>query len=239
MKIICAGLGKTGTQSLTKALRILGYTARDYQYHKYTNIDEWIGLYYGGEEPDYASMYEDVDAVVGLPTSFWYEEILKVFPEAKVILTVRWDGEDGWVKSWAREDELLHNPGFLKRAFIRWKNPKGWLFMDALGFSAYGTVTSASRILAKKKYREHNERVQAVIPKEKLLVFNVKEGWKPLCEFLGCEEPDQEFPRANVGSTLNRQLVARQFPVIVNLLLMMLAVLALLVSIVLFKSWYL
>ena len=109
--------------------------------------------------------------------------------------------------------------------------------MDAIGFSTYGTVTSASTILAKKKYREHNERVQAVIPKEKLLVFNVKEGWKPLCEFLGCEEPDQEFPRANVGSTVNRQLMARQFPV--NLLLMMLAVLALLVSIVLFKSWYL
>ena len=231
MKIICAGLSKTGTSSLTEAIQILGYTVRDYQQHKYKDTDEWLGLYYRGEEPDYASLYENVDAVIGLPTSFWYEEISKVFPEAKVVLTVRWDGEDGWVKSWARENAVLHNPGFFKRLLIRSINPKGWLFMDAIGFSTYGTVTSTSTILAKKKYREHNERVQAVIPKEKLLIFNVKQGWKPLCEFLGCEVPEQEFPRANVGSTLNQQLMARQLPIDVNLLLIILAALALLVGI--------
>ncbi|XP_078361787.1 uncharacterized protein LOC144646134 [Oculina patagonica] len=239
MKVICAGLSKTGTQSLAKALRILGHTVRDYQHHKYTDTDEWIGLYYDGKEPDYASMYEHVDAVIGLPTSFWYEEILKVFPEAKVILTVRWDGEDGWVKSWASDTALLFNPGFLKRLFARSRHPKRWMFMDAMCFSTYGTVTSTSTVLAKKKYREHNERVQAVIPKEKLLVYNVKQGWKPLCEFLGCEIPDQEFPRANVGSSVNHQLMASQFPVNVNLLLTILAVLALLGSIFLYKLWYL
>jgi hypothetical protein len=52
----------------------------------------------------------------------------------------------------------------------------------------------------KSVYREHNERVRAVIPRDKLLVINVKQGWKPLCEFLGVEVPDVPFPRANVNS---------------------------------------
>jgi hypothetical protein len=52
----------------------------------------------------------------------------------------------------------------------------------------------------KSVYREHNERVRAVIPRDKLLVFNVKQGWEPLCEFLGVEVPDVPFPRANVNS---------------------------------------
>ena len=65
--------------------------------------------------------------------------------------------------------------------------------------AAYGSLCSESTVLFKKKYREHNERVQAIIPKEKLLMYNVKQGWKPLCEFLGCEIPEREFPRENVG----------------------------------------
>ena len=68
-----------------------------------------------------------------------------------------------------------------------------------IDMAAYGSLCSESTVLFKKKYREHNERVQAIIPKEKLLMYNVKQGWKPLCEFLGCEIPEREFPRENVG----------------------------------------
>ena len=236
MKVICAGFSKTGTSSLAKALQILGYTVRDHQHHRYNDTDEWLGLYYRGEEPDYASLYENVDAVIGLPASSWYEEISKVFPEAKVVLTVRWDGEDGWVKSWAREAEFIFNPGFLKRLLIRSINRKEWLFMDAICLASFGTITPTSTVLAKKKYREHNERVQAVIPKEKLLIYNLKQGWKPLCEFLGCDVPDQEYPWMNVDMGLNRQRMARQFSVDAKLLLLILGFLALLVSIFL---WYL
>ena len=50
-----------------------------------------------------------------------------------------------------------------------------------------------------EKYREYNERVQTVIPKERLLVYNVKQGWEPLCMFLGCEVPQESFPWVNRG----------------------------------------
>ena len=67
-----------------------------------------------------------------------------------------------------------------------------------------------NRGLVKKKYREHNERVKAAIPEERLLVFNVKQGWKPLCEFLGCEIPEEDFPWLNAGQTLNSQKLAQR-----------------------------
>ena len=46
-------------------------------------------------------------------------------------------------------------------------------------------------------FNRHNEEVKRRVPKERLLVYEVKEGWKPLCEFLGVEEPDKPFPHLN------------------------------------------
>ena len=74
--------------------------------------------------------------------------------------------------------------------------------------AAFGSMNPKSTVIAMKRYREHNERVQAVIPKEKLLIYNVKKGWKPLCRFLGCNVPDQEFPSVNVGLSLVKGAVS-------------------------------
>ena len=68
--------------------------------------------------------------------------------------------------------------------------------------AAFGNLHSESTVLFKKKYREHKERMQTVIPKKKLLVFNKnKAGNLSLCEFLECEIPGQEFPWRNTGLT--------------------------------------
>ena len=52
----------------------------------------------------------------------------------------------------------------------------------------------------------HNYRVKSIVPPEKLLVFNVKQGWKPLCDFLGCEVPTSAFPRENIKGEIVTQL---------------------------------
>lgn len=202
MKVICAGLSKTGTKSIAKALQVLGFSVFDFFEHIIVHHDEWIDIYRQGKTPDFLSMYKDVDAITDLPDAFWYDEIHQTFPDAKVILSVR-DNEDVWVESWvAGQLALLRRGGFFQRMIWRYIIPftQGFdvPFFDDIDMAAYGTLRPESTVLYKKKYREHNERVQAVIPKEKLLIFNVKQGWKPLCEFLGCEIPDQEFPRRNV-----------------------------------------
>ena len=56
-------------------------------------------------------------------------------------------------------------------------------------------------------YEDWNEFVQHKIPKERLLVFNAKQGWGPLCEFLGKPIPDGPYPRApNVSKTMRKSI---------------------------------
>jgi hypothetical protein len=63
-------------------------------------------------------------------------------------------------------------------------------------------------------FNRHNEEVQRRVPRERLLVYEVKEGWGPLCEFLGVEEPDKPFPRRNDTAEVQRLiLVVRLFSV--------------------------
>ena len=69
MKVICAGFSKTGTKSLAKALRILGFTVYDHLEHRKFHNKQWVDLYGEGQLPDFRAMYEGVDAVIGLPAS--------------------------------------------------------------------------------------------------------------------------------------------------------------------------
>ena len=159
-------------------------------------------------------MYRDIDAVIGLPASFWFEEIREAFPDAKVILTLR-DNEDVWVQSWAKQAEFsTHSGGFLKRFVLDFLFPiytsHYFSFLYPLVIAAFGSMNPKSTPVAKKKYREHNQRVQAIIPKEKQLIYNANQGWKPLCEFVGCDVPDQDFPRKNVGLSLSKSFYSDQ-----------------------------
>lgn len=214
MKLICAGLSKTATKSLAKALRILGFVVFDHLEHREFHFNEWIDLYCKGNLPDFVTMYSDVDVVIGLPVSFWFEEIYEAFPGAKVVLTIR-DSEDVWVKSWAKEVESTRRSiAFRGRFALHWLlsiftrpsvHQRHLPFIYPLAIAAFGSMNAKSTLLAKKKYREHNQRVQAMVPKEKLLIYNARQGWKPLCDFVGCCVPDLEFPRENVRSSLTNK----------------------------------
>jgi hypothetical protein len=64
--------------------------------------------------------------------------------------------------------------------------------------AAYGTLTDYSLSgPARAAFEEHYARIRAVAPKERLLEYHVRDGWEPLCEFLGKEVPEGEFPRVN------------------------------------------
>ena len=232
MKIICAGLSRTGTTSLAQALRILGFTVFDWPQHMSIHGDEWFDIYHRGKQPDFASMYKDVDATTDSPPAFWCQEIYEAFPSAKVVLTIR-DNEDIWVRSMAkqRETDDLKGSWFLTRIAIRrWLYRKYYALLDAVDSAALGSLNSKSTVLLRKKYREHNERIQAVIPEKKLLIFNVKQGWEPLCKFLGCEIPEQPFPWQNIGSSSSLNRLANQRKELRFIVIVILASLCVLLS---------
>ena len=182
MKVICAGLSKTGTTSLAKALRVLGYNVYDFDEHRQFHQQVWLDSLETDRLPNFKAMYEGVDAITDIPPAFWFEEISAAFPEAKVILTIR-DSEEAWLKSFKANLSLL--PFYVKimLTIVPWLR-KHKRFYYTLHQAIYGSVNPEATALHRVKYRQHNERVQAVIPAEQLLVFNVKQGWKPLCEFL-------------------------------------------------------
>ena len=212
MKVICAGLAKTGTTSLAKALQVLGYNVYDFKEHYEFHLQQWLDSFETDRHPNFKEIYRGVDAVTDVPPAFWFEDISAVFPEAKVILTVR-DSEDAWLKSWKEHLQLCldfftkfcNRPLFIVVPWMR----KMKRFIDTLHQAIYGSFNPEATALYRVKYRQHNERVQAVIPAEKLLVFNVKQGWKPLCDFLGCDVPSTPFPRVNVAHSDSKKRMSQ------------------------------
>jgi hypothetical protein len=62
-----------------------------------------------------------------------------------------------------------------------------------------------SRENAVRVFEAHNAAVQAYVPADRLLVYEVSQGWEPLCEFLGVPVPDTPFPRVNDTESMQRR----------------------------------
>ena len=197
MKIICVGLGKTGTTSISKALRHLGYTVFDWEEKVFDFQDHWVDVFQNGAQLDVKRVYQHADAVVDAPGNFFWEEILEAYPDSKVILSER--EEDSWLKSLVNQLQVFE--AVISRRFLAVLSPtsRKQIFILYSHLTAIlGSADPKSACVLRKRYRMHNHRVKSLVPPEKLLVYNVKQGWKPLCDFLGCEVPTVAFPHENV-----------------------------------------
>jgi hypothetical protein len=90
IQIICAGMGRTGTLSLTEALKMLGY--KPYHYVDFAHHTQWAELAQGQrttKEMIELIVKDGYNATVENPTSDIYRDILSTYPKAKIILTVR------------------------------------------------------------------------------------------------------------------------------------------------------
>jgi len=216
IRVVCAGLGRTGTLSLTEALEILGY--KPYHYVAASHAKQWRLLAQGDASVD--SLIDLVvddgyDAVLENPCSDIYQDILKRYPSAKVVLTVR-DSSDKFEASW----KVLMDTMVLSELPFSWTFPSffGWIplfqylkmiryFMGTTHLQLQpGELTHAWREKEDGwlaiQYERHNTHVQQHVSNENLLVFNVKQGWKPLCDFLQCEIPkDTPFPHSKTNDT--------------------------------------
>ena len=197
MKIICAGVGKTGTKSIAKALRHLGFTVFDWEEQTFDFQDHWVDVFQNGAQLDVKRVYQHADAIVDAPGNFFWEEILEAYPDSKVILSER--EEDSWLKSAVNQLQVIE--AVISRRFLCVLSPtsRKRLFVTYSVINALvGSANPKSGFILRKRYREHNRRVKSLVPPEKLLVYNVKQGWKPLCDFLGCEVPTVAFPHENI-----------------------------------------
>ena len=140
-------------------------------------------------------MFEGYQSCVDFPSALYYRELAERYPEAKVILTVR--PPDDWYDSMLKTLYQLETavPGWLQMLFPRVRKLAD--MADRLVWNGLFEGRFADPRQAITEYERHIDDVKDAIPRGQLLVMEVKDGWAPLCVFLGVPEPDMPFPRVN------------------------------------------
>ena len=224
MKVIGAGFGRTGTASLQSALEELGFGPCYHMYEVFEHpehADFWEDALRGAPV-DWDEVLGGYEASVDWPACTFYEQLMERHPEAKVLLSVR-DPEQ-WYESMR---STVYELAKLSR-----RSPFSRVGLALASLIRFGTFTIRPLQIAQELdeatfegmfedkrhaievFNQHNEEVKRRVPEERLLVYEVKEGWGPLCEFLGVEEPAKPFPRRNDTAEVQRLiLVVRLFSV--------------------------
>jgi hypothetical protein len=206
VKIIGAGFPRTGTNTLRESLELLGFNKT---YHMKQllvhpeNLHYWTTLRDTGTT-DWEGLYDGYQATVDFPCYPWYKEHMKQYSDAKVILSLR-PFED-WYDSFYNTIWKAQNPPEAQAKEMEQKvasDPRLQSVMKVMGFAKKAIVEDhfQGRFLDKefmeKVFNDHHEEVKNYVPANKLLVFDVSEGWEPLCKFLGVEVPEESLPHTN------------------------------------------
>jgi hypothetical protein len=196
LEVIGAGLGRTGTHSLKLALDELGFGPCHHMSEVMTNPtqrDRWRAKA-RGEAIDWEALYEGYRSAVDWPTAHYWRELSEVYPDAKLILTVR--DPDQWHRSVTKTIAETMVGGDPDSFGVR------VIFNEVFG----GRIMDRDHAVA--VYEAHNAAVKAAIPPERLLVYEVAQGWGPLCSHLGVPVPEAPFPLSNTTDEFRARMAA-------------------------------
>lgn len=189
LQVIGAGLPRTGTNSLRRALDMLGF-GRCYHMAELMRRPQDAEIWVDALETrslDWGASFPRYRATMDTPGCILYKELLARSPHAKVVLSVR-DAE-GWFKSISatilNKDAMQKVPAHMPAVF---RAIRGHLRLND------------DREAMVAMFHSHTEQVKADVPAEQLLVYDVREGWEPLCAFLGVPVPDKPFPQTNTSN---------------------------------------
>jgi Sulfotransferase domain len=208
IELIGAGLPRTGTLSQKEALELLGFGPCYHWIDVLADLEGQVRLWDGALEGrvDPAQILEGSRSTVDWPGGYFYRQLLDSFPDSKVLLSVR--DPERWEPSF-RETivDMCFGESLIRllssaRAHVDPKWRRYLEFVERMFWSEQGTFTaghSPSELI--EAFVAHNEDVKRVVPAERLLVWEVSDGWEPLCEFLGVPVPDEPLPHANDRAT--------------------------------------
>ena len=209
MKVIGAGFGRTGTLSLKTALEALG-VGPCYHMAEVFAHPEHLALWEAaarGEAVDWRGLFEGWGATVDWPGCNFYREILEAHPEAKVLLSVRDPAR--WYASCYDTIYSLNRLFPMRVILPRMPRMAGPIRMaKAVVWQGSFGGRFEDREHAIGVFLAHIAAVQATVPADRLLVYDVQEGWEPLCAFLGVPVPARPFPHVNDGVAVRRMMRA-------------------------------
>jgi hypothetical protein len=204
MKLIGAGLPRTGTLSQKVALEMAGLGPCYHMVNVLGDLDQaavWSRALQG--QVDWEEVFSGFQATVDWPGAFFYRELMDAFPEAKVLLSVR-SGE-----SWERSMRQTIWGIFYGESLMRdLSNARGRVDPAWQGYlelmlemwrqsGLLGTGAGAGPGELAAAMDRYNQEVIATVPEDRLLVWSVGDGWEPLAAFLEVEAPAAPFPSLN------------------------------------------
>jgi Sulfotransferase domain len=208
LNVIGVGFPRTGTTSQQAALEALGFPC--YKMSTVRAQPERAGLWEAaadGQPVDWEELFSGYQATVDLPGAAFWRELVDAYPDAKVLLSVR--DPDHWYNSVRMTQELQRSAaGSDSSAFVKLLPPE-LNRMAAKVIKRLGCFPEG-REQAIETFERHNQEVQRYVPAERLLVYEVTQGWEPLCAFLGVPIPvDVPFPHLNDTEAARARLTLR------------------------------
>ena len=201
LKVIGAGMPRTGTSSLKAALERLGFGPCYHMIEAFPRPDHWPfwARAYAGEPVDREEIFGEFPSTTDAPACRFYAELALRYHEAKVILTLR--EPEAWFAS--TQGTVLSDA-----------NPRMQVakpLLDAIGWNPTDpALHDHDQMIG--RFQAHNAHVQRTIPSERLLVFRAGDGWGPLCDFLGVEAPDEPYPTLNSTDDWNKRRAGAPLP---------------------------
>ncbi|MGA8446455.1 MAG: sulfotransferase family protein [Roseiarcus sp.] len=205
LKVIGAGLGRTGTHSTQLALNQLGFPC----YHmtevilnkdNKSHLDFWRKAANSppGTQQDWESIFTGYAATVDNPGCCVWRELMAAYPDAKVLLTLHPRGAEAWYESTMETIYFTENAWQFK--VLELLTPFGRKFGDMSRKLIWGRTLNGvmgDKTKAVARYNAYVGEVKAAVPPDKLLIFKATDGWEPLCAFLDVASPDTKFPNVN------------------------------------------
>lgn len=197
LRVIGAGYGRTGTASLKLALERLGFGPCHHMTEVLPNparVALWTRI--GEGEPLWDEAFEGYESTVDWPACTHWRALSEHYPKAKVILSRRDAGR--WFES---VNETILNPDGCEKLT---GTPMGEMLDRNIWRLFDGRMDDREHMMA--CFERHCEEVVRGVPADRLLVFDAKEGWAPLCKFLGVAMPDEPFPHVNTKEETKKMM---------------------------------
>jgi hypothetical protein len=204
MRLIGAGLPRTATLTQKTALEMLGLGPCYHMVNVLADLEQvdlWMRAL-AGEAP-WEEIFKGFQSTVDWPGGYFYRELMEAYPDALVLLSVR--EPMAWAKSahdtiWS----VRYGESLMRLLSSAWGEvDPGWRgfleMVDGLLWKGKGTLAEdheSMEGLAEGMVR-FNEEVKRNVPAERLLVWEPKDGWEPLCEALEVAVPDEPLPHVN------------------------------------------
>ncbi len=196
LKVIGAGFGRTGTDSMREALNILGFGPCHHMFEVNAHAEQkrmWRALVQGAAV-QWEQLFAGYGSCIDWPSAYYWKELSEFYPEAKVVLTYR-TPESWWTsfeQTIVRGIQMSTEPESLGIALVRDK--------------VFGGRPD-DRAHAIAMYEQNVKTVKATVSPERLLVHNLGDGWEPLCAHLGVPVPAQPYPSRNAASDFQKAIL--------------------------------